>query len=161
MMPMKLNLGCGDDKREGFVNIDLREDVADVVGNVQSLPYADGTVTEILASDILEHLPPTRTMPTLQEWHRVLQQGGTLIVRVPNLLQLARWIVENYQVQAAITNIYGGHKFGPDGEWDHHCTGWTPERLEAVLHKAGFDVIDNDFALNQTVTAKKAREFDE
>lgn len=152
---MKLNLGAGDDRREGYVSYDIRPEVADVVGDVRSLPFPDCSVTDILAFDVLEHLPPVWSLPTLLEWRRVLVDSGRLTLRVPNLFQLARWIVENHCRREAIVNIYGGHKFGPDGEFDHHCAGWCPEDMFNLLDEAGFGSVECDYELNMTFVAVK------
>ena len=158
---MRLNLGCGDDRRAGYVNIDLRPEVCDVVADVRKLPYDNDSVDGILASDVLEHLPPADTVSALQEWHRVLVPAGSLTLRLPNLLLLAKMIVartemgRHHIVPLLIRNIYGGHRWGPDGEWDCHHTGWTPELLHNLLGSVGFDVVDNDGALNMTVVAHK------
>ena len=165
---MKLCLGCGDRRMDGYTNIDLREDVADIVADVAHLTFADaGTVEEIVAEDVLEHFPAARTQQVLAEWNRVLVAGGSLIVKVPNLHAIAEQLVGYDDMAAAgdgnaasvcrmlIRNIYGGHRWGPDGAYDTHHAGWTPTLLAAELAAAGFDVIDNDHELNMRVTAKK------
>lgn len=152
---MKLNLGSGDDRREGYINVDLRPDCADVQADVRFLPFCSNGASDILALDILEHLPPSATMPVLRHWFRILKPGGQLTLRVPNVFQLARFIANDYLVPQAIENLYGGHKFGPDGEWDHHCTGWTPAMLFGILGEVGFEEIDCDYDLNMTFVARK------
>jgi SAM-dependent methyltransferase len=89
-VPLRLNLGAGDDRRPGFVSVDLRADVADIVGDVCKLPLPDEAACEIVACDILEHFPATRTEDILLEWRRVLAPGGRLTVRVPNMEVLAK-----------------------------------------------------------------------
>ena len=54
-----------------------------------------------------------------------------------------------------ITNLYGGHLFGPDGAWDVHHFGYTPTTLALELEKAGFTVLSNDESFNMTVRAVK------
>ena len=56
--PARLNLGCGYDRREGFLNVDLHAfHDPDLVGDVRSLPaLPSGRYTEIVAQDVLEHL---------------------------------------------------------------------------------------------------------
>ena len=153
---MRLNLGCGADRRDGYVNVDLRADVADHVGDVARLDWLDdGTVDEILALDILEHFPAARTADVLAEWRRVLDFDGTLIVRVPNLHMICSLIVEGRMLEALIRNLYGGHRWGPEGAWDSHHTGWVPAMLEAELVKAGFAVESNDGELNMLVVARR------
>lgn len=159
--PVRLNLGSGADRHDGYVSVDLRPEIADVVADVRDLPWPDGSIAEMLALDCLEHLPPNQTIPTLTEWRRVLADGGTLTVRVPNLDELCRTIIDRGDagqwgaVEVLIRNIYGGHKYGPDGELDHHCTGWTPALFDMLLRRTGFEPLTNDLALNMTVEARK------
>lgn len=153
---MKLNLASGDDWRDGYVNIDFREDVADVVADVADLKgFEDESVEEILALDALEHFPASRTQEILAEWRRVLCPGGLLTLRVPNLLRLANYIVEGRGVPVIITNIYGGHRWGPDGAWDAHHHGFVPSTIRSELEQAGFQFLGNDEGLNMTVKCRK------
>ena len=150
-----MNVGGGDDRRPDFLTVDLRSDVADIVAPADQLPVADGSVEEILATDILEHFPAQRTGAVLAEWLRVLEPGGKLTVRVPNLLRLSEWIVAGKRVEDAIRNIYGGHRWGPDGAWDTHHTGWTPRLFESLLVDSGFWFDEIDDALNMTAVCYK------
>lgn len=151
---MKLNLGCGDDRQDGYVNCDLRAGVADAVCDVRNLPFDDNVAEEVRAFDVIEHLPPHHTMRALREWHRVLVPGGTLVIKVPNMKMLCEWIVDDFRTELAIRNIYGGHRWGPDGAWDCHHAGWTPSTFRDLLTLAEFDIISNDEKLNMTVVAK-------
>lgn len=80
-----MNLGCGEDRKEGYVNVDWQSSVQpDVVHDLNSLPYpfADGSFDEIFASHILEHLD--RPFAVMKEFHRLLAPGGKLIIKVPH-----------------------------------------------------------------------------
>lgn len=80
----KLNLGCGLDTKEEYVNLDIFERPGvDVVYDVTSLPlpFEEGSFDEILCNDILEHVD---YVPLLQDLHRILAPGGILHVRVPH-----------------------------------------------------------------------------
>lgn len=135
--------------------MDLRPDCADVLADVRSLPFSSNSASDILAMDILEHLPPDSTLPVLRHWFSILEPGGVLTLKVPNLYQLARWIVNDFRVSEVIQNVYGGHRWGPGGEWDCHHTGWTPVLLTSLLHEVGFEEVVNDLDLNMTVVARK------
>lgn len=153
---VKLNLGAGDLRVPGFLGVDLREDVADVVADVTDLPYADDSVEEILAFDLLEHFPADRTQQILAEWRRVLITGGWLTLKVPNLQALGQLIHDDGESTTTfIENVYGGHRFGPEGAWDTHHAGWTPRLLQDELALAGFRVIANDLKINMTAKAQK------
>jgi len=83
---MKLNLGCGDDIREGWINIDLAPGPGvDRVWNLEEtpLPYEDGTIDEIFASHVIEHLYPHQWHELIRDFHRMLRPGGRLEIRVP------------------------------------------------------------------------------
>jgi SAM-dependent methyltransferase len=156
---MRLNLGCGDERLPGHVNVDLRPDVADVVADVRRLPFRDGRALAVHAADILEHLPASDTARALAEWRRVLAPGGRLTVKAPNMLALSRGLLDADErgrpgtAQLLIRNVFGGHRWGPDGAWDAHHTGFTPATLAGDLKAAGFLVESNDLALNMTVVA--------
>lgn len=83
-----LNLGCSDDLREGFVNVDIHEPKlikegcefkwADIA---IFWPWKDSTVDFILANDIIEHLPDK--IYTMNNAWRVLKPGGVMDITVP------------------------------------------------------------------------------
>lgn len=154
---MRVNLGCGDELLDGFVNVDLRTDCgAQVVADVARPCFAPGSVEVIAAFDLLEHFPDNRTCRILRAWWEALADGGVLFLRVPNLVGLSRAIVDEVRPRRQlIRNIYGGHRWGPDGAWDTHHTGWGPDDLADVLRTCGFEVLENDHALNMTVQARK------
>ena len=74
---MKLNLGCGAMKVEGYVNIDERESVnPDLVCNIfDGLPFDTESADNIIAKDFLEHIPPDKVVFVVEEIWRVLKTG--------------------------------------------------------------------------------------
>lgn len=153
---LSINVGCGADRRDGYLNIDLRPEIADLVASAVKLPLPDGSVREVLAHDLLEHFSEWQVPQVLAEWFRVLAPAGELVLRVPNLEVLARWLLDGSASRDdVVRNVYGGHRFGPDGLWDTHHTGWTPGMLSDQLARAGFLVTDNDGASNMLVRARR------
>ncbi len=152
--PLRLNLGAGDDRRDGYLSVDLRVETADVVADVRRLPFPDGGVQEVLAHDVLEHFWRDAIPALLAEWNRVLGRGGVLRVRVPNLPVLAALIDTPHHDQI-IENIYGGHRWGPDGAYDTHHWGWSRTSLARDLDRAGFVVTEIDNEPNMTALAVK------
>ena len=56
---MKLNLGCGNDIWEGWINLDLMDDAgANVIHDLDKFPYPfkDNTFDKIVANNLIEHL---------------------------------------------------------------------------------------------------------
>lgn len=78
---MRLNLGCNDDVREGYRNVDVCEPCDEVADLSKPWPWLTSSVHEILANDVLEHLPSK--IHSMNEAHRVLKPGGNLILAVP------------------------------------------------------------------------------
>lgn len=150
---LRLNVGAGNDRRPGYLSIDLRTEVSDVVASVEALPFPDRCVAEVLAMDILEHVPIFRTQELLAEWRRVLMPKGVLRCRVPNLEALASLLLGGHDVAQVIENVYGGHRWGPNGAFDAHHHGFTPATFQESLAQAGFVVLDLDHEPNMTVTA--------
>ena len=75
---ISLNLGCGYNYQEGYINIDNRAEVKpDLVCDViEGLPYEDNSVDEVRAYDFLEHIPLGKTIQVITEIWRVLKPGG-------------------------------------------------------------------------------------
>lgn len=81
---MKLNLGCGADIRDGWVNLDMCPaqgvDVVHVLGS-GPLPFDNATFDLIRASHVLEHVQNWEYV--LHECYRVMRPGGSLEILVP------------------------------------------------------------------------------
>jgi len=81
-MCIKLNIGCGYDPREGFINIDGRNDLpkVDRVINLSKeslLKYFRvGTVDFILANDFIEHHFHWEAVRILKDFYSLLKPGG-------------------------------------------------------------------------------------
>lgn len=84
---MKLDLGCGTRKKEGFIGVDSRRfDGVDVVCNLGSerWPWGDETVEEIHCSHMVEHLKPEERIHFANEMHRVLKRGAKALLVTPS-----------------------------------------------------------------------------
>jgi len=81
----KLNVGCGKDIKEGYINMDfLRLPGVNVVHNLNKFPwpFKNNEFDEIYASHILEHLDDlTKAMAEIR---RVCKNKARIIVRVPH-----------------------------------------------------------------------------
>lgn len=117
---MKINLGSGRKKIEGYVNIDIQERVEpDLVCDVlKGLPYDDNTVDEVRAHDFLEHIPLGRTIQVIEEIWRVLKSGGLLEHLTPSTdgrgafqdpTHLSFWNINSwlYYTHDAYRDLYG------------------------------------------------------
>lgn len=84
MKGLKLNLGCGDKLMQGYINIDLidKAGIEKIDLEDARLPMDDESVNEVVSGQCFEHI--RNFIPLMNEIHRVLENGGTLIMEVPN-----------------------------------------------------------------------------
>lgn len=84
---MRLNLGCGSNKEEGFVNVD-RAHSPDVLHDLESFPWPweTSSVEEIRANHVLEHLgaTPEKFIGVMKEMYRVCKHGAVVNIVVPH-----------------------------------------------------------------------------
>jgi len=98
----KLNLGCGKDIREGWVNLDSHPlPGVDVVHDLERppLPFQNEEFDEILCQDVLEHL---EYVPVLKELHRILKPGGRITIRVPHFTSKNNFIDPTHKKRFSI-----------------------------------------------------------
>jgi len=83
---VKLNLGCGEYRQEGWTNVDSYPGVnPDVVADLASLPFDDAVADAVYVGHCLEHNEPGEIPAILAEIRRVLKPGGGLCVVAPDL----------------------------------------------------------------------------
>jgi len=82
---LKLDLGCGPRKRQGFLGVDVRSfPGVDVVADLtQRWPWADASVGEVFCSHFVEHLEARERIHFANELHRVLVPGGRATLITP------------------------------------------------------------------------------
>ena len=141
----KLNLGCGFDKRDGYLNIDLNGfHKPDLIADICNLGMLSSDFyDEIVAQDVLEHIPRTKTKSVLAEWNRLLKIGGILKLRVPNLIALLSLLEErenqNSRKQEEILQyLFGTQKYNGD----FHHIAFTELLLKNYLTTTGFTILD-------------------
>lgn len=76
----RLNLGCGPDARDGYVNLDVvAVPGAQLVARLGQgcLPFPDASFGLVLCQDILEHVD---VVDAMREVHRVTAPGGLVVI---------------------------------------------------------------------------------
>ncbi len=101
---MKLNLACGEKKREGWLNVDLSADCnPDKRINLLQTPWSlkqygwdeksifdESSVSEIYCSHFLEHIGE-EMIPFMEECYRVLEPDGTAHFECPYYTSIRAW----------------------------------------------------------------------
>jgi SAM-dependent methyltransferase len=88
--PVRLNLGCGNKRLEGFVGLDLHPcEGADVVGNLTRLPLLDDCAEEVLLDNVIEHVLDIPAL--LAEVRRVCRPGARVLILTPHFTSQASW----------------------------------------------------------------------
>lgn len=85
---MKLDIGCGPNKKEGFHGVDFMPfgDKVDTVMDIRKTPWPwkDGSVEEVHCSHFLEHLTGEERIPFFNELYRVMKPDAKATIVVPH-----------------------------------------------------------------------------
>ena len=140
---MKLHIG-GKEKRAGWsiVNIQSGPHV-DYVGDISNLiAFSDGSVDEIYASHVLEHVQQADVLQTLKGLYRILKPQGLLMVSVPDMDILCHLFINplaNPDIKFhAMRMMFGGQT----DQNDFHFIGFNQQFLTSFLARAGFRNIE-------------------
>lgn len=133
---MKLNLGCGKKKIDGFINVDIRElSTADVVDDISKLTsFEENSIELIYASHVLEHFDRNNYKKVLQRWYELLKVGGILKISVPNFEEIVEQYNKNKNLLELIGLLYGGQTYKEN--YHHYC--WDFKTLRQDLIDIGF-----------------------
>lgn len=111
-----------------------------------SLPFADGSVDLVIATQLLEHLLWPQTL--LRECWRVMSARGSILISVPNIVSLSyrlSWLLGRIPSCAACGNLPNG--LGPttycneESEYvGGHVIDFNMERITSLLVQTGFRV---------------------
>lgn len=152
---IKLNIGAGNKplpSSDGWINIDLHIDDAYkndpdydfIVTDATTLEDIElGSVSEILASHIIEHIHPSKVMKTLLRWRGVLVPGGKLALEQPDIIKCCINVLQMHTSQDSklvmnngLWGLYGNSSTEGDGM--AHQWGYSPVSLRALLEECGY-----------------------
>lgn len=84
---VKLNLGCGEKRMPGYINVDKYGD-PDVVHDLETFPWPfdDNTVIEVRLSHVLEHIGETTSiyLKIIKELYRICVANAEIYIAVPD-----------------------------------------------------------------------------
>lgn len=151
--PIRLDLGCGSSKKDGFIGIDLSSN-ADLRWDLTlGLPFDDDTISIIRSDHFFEHLEQKELIALLMECRRVLVPEGILNFSVPHLdPYIEAYLTKNYDfLQEKITDIPDGDELLYSTCFDlilwllyrngEHKSMFDKESIIAKVKLAGFRII--------------------
>ena len=144
-----LNVGSGDIKWPGWVSVDShvggwidKESKPDVLCDIKSLPYADNTVDAIAAVHVFEHFYYWEIKGVLAEWKRVLKPGGKLILELPCMDKVFKYISMMLERKLPLSPTFSVYPIWGDPKYKDtamlHKWGYFYASLKVELVKAGF-----------------------
>lgn len=151
--PIKFNMGCGSDRRPGYIGIDKHSDRAEIRKDLFKVDLPDNCADEIFASHVIEHLPQLRAPEIMSKWYNTMKPGGKLIMEQPDFEALCKDYLEQQGMEKHMTAmcIFGATvtdevrfdgTFDPEvmekGALSPHLWGWTPKTLSELCEAVGF-----------------------
>ncbi len=150
--PLRLHIGGKEAHPDWkILDIESRPEV-DFLGDAANLSqFPDGSVSCIYASHVLEHFYygiNHELQTVLNEWYRVLEDGGKLYISVPDLQTLC-WLYTNPNLlpleRFHLMRIMFG---GQINQYDIHKVGFDYDILAMYLNEAGFSELERVTAFN-------------
>jgi predicted SAM-dependent methyltransferase len=171
---VRINVGCGSDYRDGFVNIDGNPNLPRV-DLVLDLPRESlrgqfgpgaprGPARHVLANDFIEHHTHWEAVGLLRDFLAILEAGGTVELKLPDFEAIAG--NPKLSTHQKIMMVFGGQDI-PQGETDTshrhnypqyycHKYAYTKQTMADELRRVGFENVEaRQNGSNMIVTARK------
>ena len=160
-----LHVGCGPKTKtsttRGFnspdweeIRFDIDEKVSpDIIGTMTDMSSVEpGSVDAIYSSHNIEHLYPHEVGIALQEFHRVLNDDGFVMLTCPDLQSVCKLVAEDKLLEPAYTSpagpiapidmLYGFRPSMAAGNlYMSHRSGFTQKTLIGTFKHFGFESV--------------------
>jgi len=182
---MKINLGCGSTPLKDYINVDMdtledlrerypnrtfEDDLVIEQWDIFNLPVEDGTVDEVRADCLFEHLNFIDEKRAFYEVKRILKPGGVFEISVPDFDAIMElWLKAKDDWQDWFRDddeaVKSEHWFGTyeysyknkwgyllacifgsqNGDGQYHKNCYTTNKLLKIFKKLDFDVTEQSF----------------
>ena len=143
--PLRLHLGCGEIRFDGYVNIDYPPDLHNVMNvqpdayaNILRLDFPAESVDEVRLHHVFEHFNRETALALLIRWQAWLKEGGLLRIETPDLMGSAKTLTSwrsSWRMKMAAARHLAGDQAA---SWGYHLDHWFPERFERTFSRLGF-----------------------
>ncbi len=184
---IRLNLGCGGRPLPGYINVDMDtlaelkerypgqnfpEGVEVRQLDIFHLPFADGTVDEVRADSLVEHLSFLDEPKFFHEVRRVLKPGGLFQFATPDFEEtLKAWLAakdewkdffRNDPDAIAQNHWFGNYSYSTQNRWGYlmamifggqngpgqfHKNAYTIPKIRAILKRLEFEEVETSHFL--------------
>jgi len=146
--PYKLNVGCGNNTKEGWVNLDGHfQPGIDIITDLEEADIClpDNSVEVFFLSHILEHIK--NALGLMEELYRIALPDAKMIIKVPHGGSDVSW-----EDQTHIREYFPGsfRYFSQPLYWraDYgYKADWQPDMIQLLLDKERFENMDIKEAL--------------
>ena len=174
--PIRLNLGCGDDVKKEYINIDAVKNKENIIhldiNNLKSR-FKNSTIHEIYAKDVLEHVGLLTAKKWISDWSNLLIIGGTLTIQTTCLDLIIEAYKKNFINEEKLNYLLFAGVYWENSKpyWDNektthydwHKVCFSKKLLFDELKKNNFSIVaekydqisKNSNGLNMTIKAKK------
>lgn len=115
---MKIHLGSGSKYREGWVNVDLYAERADVREDLRTVAFPSGSATEAEMIHVIEHFERAEALTICAHVFDWLAPGASFLIETPNRIQCRKLCLMNHfkkQINGS-KGILGG-RHGDKQKW--------------------------------------------
>ena len=167
--PLRLHLGCGETRLDGYVNIDypqkhhnVMSTKADFSIDLTQLNFEEEVVDEIRLHHVFEHFSRVTALALLIRWHNWLKVGGKLHIETPDILGSAQTLLSDVSLPTKMGVVR--HLAGDQtADWGYHVDHWFPDRFDHTLRSLGYGDVQvrtwkwekEPYLSNLEVTARK------
>jgi len=134
---IRLNIGSGKTKIEGFVSIDVMPG-ADIQGDFRTFNYKKSSVEEIYCSHTIEHFTFKEADEIFALFKKWLKPDGILWIAVPDEEIIFKFLSDGDWSHYLIGLVYGNNRY----ETDIHKSGWCKNSLRKKVNEFGFKVVE-------------------
>jgi len=152
---MKLNIGSGFRKMDGYINVDsFKECEPDVLMNLEETPweFEDNSISEIAAIHVLEHLGESREtfFNIIKEIYRVLKHDGIFRISVPHYMHRS-YYSDPTHVRAFTTTTFQMLSKSNNRDWMKRNVNAT---MLAMMIDVDFDMIEVSYTYDPSWAKK-------